>query len=76
MYVLLSWYMSFLVYFYQAYWQDGYNLEETENLQSILDHNNMKGLNAQEMSTNHINSEQLKLNTEEASNRGAFGVPR
>lgn len=61
---------------FQAYWQDGYNLEETDNLQTIINQTSEKGLDAYKMATDSENSLQLKRNTEEAGERGAFGVPR
>ena len=62
--------------YHQAYWQDGYNLEEPDNLQAILNKTSLSELNAQKMALDSLNSQQLKANTEEAASRGAFGVPR
>ena len=53
---------------------EGRDMEEHDEIQAVVD-TVIKGLDVFKMATNSGCSELLKNNTEEAGNRGAFGVP-
>lgn len=59
----------------QAYWQEGRNVEEVSELQSVADRC-APGLDLPAMAKSAIGSSKLRANTQEAADRGAFGVPR
>ena len=44
-------------------------------LQEVTDEH-VKGMDVSKMAFDSVNSQRLKLSTEEAASRGAFGVPR
>lgn len=58
----------------QAYWQEGRNMEEVDELQAVAD-SCSSGVRVEEFVDAPSGSSQLRMNTQEASDRGAFGVP-
>ena len=58
----------------QAYWQEGRNMEEMSVLQAVAD-SCASGISVEQYANSPSSPSQLRKNTQEASDRGAFGVP-
>ena len=59
--------------FLQAYWDEGVDVSENSALQRVA---GQFGLSSSKLLSSDVASRNLRANTTEAANRGAFGVPR